>query len=375
MKNISEIQKAVNRAGSILIVFNNTFSRENLCAALGYYNYLKNIGKDVEIIATYYIDKSENNLLFLQGFERINVRTNDGDFVVKIDVKKDKLNKIRYNVSENDLKLIISNNDEKLGCANVSSYREIKYDTIVCIGINDLNEIGELYKQNVGQFDECTIINISCDDLNGSYGDLNYVRNDRTVMAQLIVGLVGYELVDSAIATCLFTSILARTNYFKNEYVSGGVLQMSSRLIELGADKDVILKKMHNSRGISEIKSWGKTLMNIESEHNERLSWFLFDSFDVDSKREYIEANIIDLINEMVITIRGIEVVIAFYELQIEGEVSVSALVVSDKGFVMSELTGKFACVGSSRIVRLTDRLPLGEFREKVLAYFRGRLG
>ena len=371
MQNTKQVNKVIDASNRVLIIFNNTFIRENLCAALGLYAFLTKAGKKVDIISTYKVEQEGSSLAFLPNFSLINKRAGNDDFVIKVKIRKEKLNKIRYKLEDDFLKFTVSNSDKSLAKDAVFTYREIQYDTFICIGLSSLEEIGELYTSNKEQFLNGTVVNINSDSASSDFGDINYARNDDIAMSQLILSLIGYSEVTKDIATCLFCSLIHKTNYFKNRYVNANVLEISSKLMELGADKDGILRKMFNSRGVSDMKSWGETLMNVNSELDEKLVWFNYRYTNASISVENIEGGIIDLVNELVLTIKKIYVVVIFYEFRTKNGVGLNALVISESGINISDARKKYNCLGTKRIMRINGSGEIGKFREDVLGIAR----
>ena len=90
--------------------------------------------------------------------------------------------------------------------------------------------------------------------------------------------------LDREIATCLLSGVIGDTGVFRYTNVTSRTLEISKRLIDLGADKNMIVMKTYGSIPFSEMKFWGKILdlMQLEKDYN-----FVWVAISLDEYEKY----------------------------------------------------------------------------------------
>lgn len=90
--------------------------------------------------------------------------------------------------------------------------------------------------------------------------------------------------LDKDIATCLLSGIIGDTGVFRYTNVTSRTLEISKRLIDLGADKNMIVMKTYGSIPFSEMKFWGRILglMQFEKDYN-----FVWVAISLDEYEKY----------------------------------------------------------------------------------------
>lgn len=366
-KLIPEINKLISESKQVLLVFNNSLSQEHLCACLGLYEHLVNLDKKVDIISN---DKNlpiNSYLDFLPQYNNINKVEFSDNFVVKVKVAKKDLKKIKYDIEENCLKFIISHNSKSLTPNEVSASGATNYDIIICIGITGLALMEKVHEQNISLFQNKPVINIDCDYTNTKFGTINYIDINAGSTAKIVYELINKIPISSSVATCLLASIIIKTNHFKSKFMDADALELSQKLIELGAKRDDIIKKMYVSREVSDIKTWGSILKTLQSDFNDKLVWFTVKDLEDLKTNRSMEFTIIDLVNELINSIANLELMIGFYESKINGVTMSNALIFSSGNIRPKEIINGYKYIENSRLAKITSNEDIREFRLKIL--------
>lgn len=279
-----QIFNQLENSQNILIVFTANWDGDALAAALAFFLFLKKRGRNVEIAASKYAGRL-NTLSFLPAYSEIkNDLDNLQKFIVSLNISQAKVNQIKYTVDNDQLNFIISPRNGWFKPEDVSLRAgEFKYDLIITLGTNDLESLGKIYDDNVNFFYKTTIINISCQSANESFGQVNLIDLNAVTDSEILLSLFKNnqpELIDEDIATCLLAGIIQKTRNFKNTNLTPRVLLNTSELISLGARREEIITHLYRSRNINSLKLWGKILNNLKAENNEEFLWSTLNAHD-----------------------------------------------------------------------------------------------
>jgi phosphoesterase RecJ-like protein len=186
---------------------------------------------------------------------------------------------------------------------------------------------------------------------------------------------------DEKIATCLLTGIISATNGFKAGQISPNILNVTSELLTLGAEREKITQNIFHSKSLSSLKLWGRLLARLQQEKSDHLVWSLLSHEDF-VKSGASAKDIKGAVNELVTSLPQAEIILILYE-QPSGEVGAEALAVHAELFTSPNynalnLSRVFAPEGeknfASFIIPQTkllaaENLVIGEIRKKLANY------
>ncbi|MCX6800247.1 MAG: hypothetical protein NT091_03830 [Candidatus Falkowbacteria bacterium] len=364
---INEIKKKIERSNKILVICHNNFNAEHVSAGLGLFAYLKKLKKEANIITSNKNNHTHHEINFLPNYKEINKITASGNFTINVEIAKNKLNKIKYVVEENSLKFFIDHKDENLSFSKVTASSDLKYDLIICVGVNKIDDLGEVHEKNLDTFQNNCVINLDYNIVNENFGNINFIDIHVNSIAQVVAKIIDHSLIDNDISTCLLTAVINKTNHFKNKNVTASLLELSSKLIDMGARRDEIIQKLYVSRQIETIRLWGKILTDIKSEYDNKLIWFALDKESNPSNND-TENSIINLVDELIITIKNLQIIVAFYIKNNSGKPVTHALIFCLNNFDAQELIKGYEIIGNNKLVKITSLEPLEQFKSKVLS-------
>lgn len=212
---IEEIVNSIHCANKICITNHTSMDGDALGSALGLYNILKKMDKNV------YVRIKENvpsYLNFLPGCKEISVSediiSEDTDCVIVLD------------------------------CGNVERINAV-------ININSKHY---------------TLINMDHHISNDMYGDLNYVDTYASAVGEIIYDLMKPLNVKLCkdVAECLYVSILTDTGAFKYSNTSNKTHSIAGELIATGINFTEIHEKIFDNKSFNKIKFFGKVIDTIE---------------------------------------------------------------------------------------------------------------
>lgn len=313
----------IKKSKNILISFPTDWNGDAISSSLALALYLKKIGKNVEIGAERNSERNNfstplDSFKFLPAFSEIKTSLeNLLKFVVSVDLKNATVSQIKYTIENNYLNFIISPKSGFFKSEDIKSSMEgFKYDLIITIASRDLESLGRIYDSNIDFFYKTDIINIDNSPENEDFGQINIIDLNAVSCSEIIYNLIDAEekihLIDEDIATCLLSGIVFKTKSFKTSNLTPKTLQISSRLIELGARREEIVANLYRSRSLSTLKLWGRVLNNLNSSNDSSVIWstLLRNDFDASSASE---ENLQDVIDELILSIPSAKVIALFY--------------------------------------------------------------
>ncbi|MBL7057898.1 hypothetical protein ISS03_01030 [Patescibacteria group bacterium] len=358
-----KVKKTIDESQNIAIIFNSNFEDEYLCAALAYFVYLKKNKKNVAIFTSNNQATINNKFSFLPHFSDINKPEREQDYVVKINIPKESIKKIKYKTDDNGVKFIISHLTQHLKSIELKAVCGFEYDCVIYIGIQDEKYIqNQLFNKDI-LLSTKSVLNFDYNKNNVIKGTANYIDTATNSIAEIIYKILDHEnSINTDTATCLLTSIIARTNYFRNQYVSANILKLSATLMQHGANKEHIINKLHEPREIKLIQEWGQHLLNLQSSHNNQVAWF-----QVNSVSQNHEPYIIELVDELIVTAKGVKIIVVFYEIIYNNINKSCALLFANNGFSFNKTAIAGECFANNKVAKVTSETKIEELTTKVL--------
>lgn len=277
-----QIIDQINKSETILICISKNPSGDALGAALGFYLALKKLGKKADIVSpTAVLDKYS----FLPSSNVITHKPEGArDYILSIDINKEKLQQLRYEAKDNKLKIFITAQNGGLNEKNIAfESSKFRYDLIIVLGTSDLENMGNVYDENPELFYETVIVNIDHNPSNEYFGKINLVDVTASSTAEIaydtISNLAG-ELIDEHIATSLLAGIISATESFQNKNTTPKAFLTAAALVTKGAKKQEIIRCLYKTKSISTLKLMGKIMSNLKYNSQYKLGWSVIDKDD-----------------------------------------------------------------------------------------------
>jgi bifunctional oligoribonuclease and PAP phosphatase NrnA len=183
---------------------------------------------------------------------------------------------------------------------------------IICLGINNLESLGDVYDKNIEFFYKTPIINISCNPANEDFGQINLVDINLSTVSEIIYKIIKEEVdvvINENIATNLLTGIIIKTKNFKNPDLTPETLAAASSLISLGARREEIINQLYRFKKVPDLKLWGRVLNNLKISEDKKIVWSTLNEDKV--VNNYYE-NLRDLNEELIINLPEAKLFLAF---------------------------------------------------------------
>lgn len=267
LNEIQQIKQILQDKKHVLIVFRQNSTNDTIASAVGLSLFLEKMKKQVDIISAGFV--LPKSLKFLSKAEEI--KSNFAflqKFILTVDIKQTGLQELSYDLKDEKLRIFITPQNGFLTRDNIRTAQlDFKYEIIFVIDTPDLESLGSIHDNNTELFYKRPIINLDHNLSNEHFGQINFIESTATSTAEVVFNFIhelGNEYLDEQIATALLTGIIANTHSFKTADIKPQTLNIASKLISLGANRDNIVQNLYRTKSISTLKLWGTALSHLQ---------------------------------------------------------------------------------------------------------------
>ena len=315
-----QILRSLKNAQNILLLSHKHIDGDGLSSMIALSMVLKKLGKKV---TAYTPDPIPSMLQFLPDIEEHTSSSLEAlsDFIIYLDCTHATIEKLRYNVVDNKVKIVITPKEGQFESTDVRSEKgKPHFDTIITLDTGDMEHLGSIYTEHPDIFHESVVLNIDHHVTNTFYGTTNLVDPKATSTCEIILGLIeslesqySEKLLDQTIATHLLTGITVDTNSFQNSNTTPKSFSVAAQLLALGADQQMIIKNLYKTHSLNKLKLWGRALSNIRQDQEAKLVWSVISKRDFDDVAAS-EEDISGLIDELMTSAPGADLVFILRE-------------------------------------------------------------
>jgi len=353
-----QIKSQCEKAQTILICFAEDATGDSISAALAFKTFLEKQNKKVDIVSDEF--NAPKRLSFLEEINSIHGKMKSlKKFVVSIDMKGTEVEELSYDFHNNKLRIFITPEEGFITEKHMETAEtSFVYDLIISFGTKDLKSLGDVYHKHKELFSEVALINIDSHVENESYGHINYTDITATASSELLFKILkkyNKNDIDKNIATMLLTGIIAKTRSFQAEKTRPHTLKLASDLMELGADRDLIIKNLYQTRSLSTLKLWGRALEHMKHDKSNNFVWTSItrEDFVRTGTNEY---DLHDIIDELIQNSPEAHVVLLMYENEYHHKnAPIHAILCTKKPYDAAMLVGEFGpLIGGKNRVSFT---------------------
>lgn len=264
---------ALRKNTDFLIVLPENPDGDGLGCALALIEIFKNSGKKIDIVCA---GKISANLNFLSGQEIINNKIPlQQNFIVSVNVPADKIIRLRRENKNCLLEIALA---EASGQKKEKTVRlknnHFFYDLIIVLDAPDLESLGAIFSDNAELFSQKLVLNIDCRAANEQFGHINLTRPTAAACAEIMAELTEkIGAVNDKIATALLTGLIVKTQSFQNNRTTPAALNLASRLISQGGDREKIVRHLFNTKPIDKLRLWGRLLNRLNFDEKNGTAW------------------------------------------------------------------------------------------------------
>ena len=200
---------------------------------------LNKLGKHVTAI---YSGETPNTLEFLNPSETFEKDTNSlQDFIIAL--SKDKADHLRYKIEGDYVKVYITPYKTTISQNDLEfSQGDFNVDLVISIDVDSAEVLDAALEEYGRIMHDATAINITTNQA-GHFAELEWSDPSESSVCEMIVNLCEYLEIgqfDQPTATALLTGIVSATERFSNARTTSETMQISSKLMQAGADQQLI---------------------------------------------------------------------------------------------------------------------------------------
>jgi len=350
LNTYEQLKKLLENSKSVLIVFAAKGSEDCTAGALALKKYIKKMGKFSEIVAEDFV--APKQLGFLEGVEKIKPAiTNLQKMIIKVDVSRTKLETISYDVKDNTLSIFLTPKEGFITKNDLRTAQSTyKYDLIMTIGVSDLEALGQIFFNNTDLFYRTPVINFDNHAGNENFGQINFTEITATSNCEVVfnaLSKINEGLIDKDVATSLLTGMIAQTKSFKTPNVTPHTLNLASKLMNFGADRELIVQNLYRTKTISTLKLWGQALTGLQTDRETGLFWTTISREDF-FKTNAVQEDLKDIVSELIVNSPDAKAVLLLHE-NPDKQNQIVGILNSEKDFDTLWLSAKFTPVGNRK--------------------------
>ena len=234
-----KIAEKIKSSNNILVALSRDPNVDEISAAIGLTMILNKLGKHVTAI---YSGKTPNTLEFLKPEQTFEKNTNSlQDFIIAL--HKDKADHLRYKIEGDYVKVYITPYKTTISQTDFEfSQGDFNVDLVISIDVENAESLDGALSEYGRIMHDATAVNITTNQA-GRFAELEWSDPSESSVCEMIVILSGYldqTEFDQPTATALLTGIVSATDRFSNARTTSETMQVSSRLMQAGADQQLI---------------------------------------------------------------------------------------------------------------------------------------
>lgn len=260
-----QIAEKLRAASNVLVAVSQDPTIDQLSAAIATTLLLNKFKKNATAV---FSGRVPDAIEFLKPQENIQKSTDSlRDFVISLD--KEKADKLRYKVEDDVVKIFITPYKTSLSPKDLKySAGDFNVDLILALGVKHRQDLDKAITAHGRIFHDAVVLGIN-NSSGGDIGDLNWEDLEASSLSELVAELVPSlddSLFDAMIATALLTGIVSETSRFSNKKTHPRTLAVSSRLLEAGANQQLVNAQLQDVIGRVEPPPAGMEIQPAVSE-------------------------------------------------------------------------------------------------------------
>lgn len=236
---------------NVLVTVNTDPSVDELSAALGITLFINKMNKHATAV---YSGKTPSAIEFLQP-EKTFENTVDSlrDFIIALD--KEKADHLRYKVEGDVVKIFITPYRTVINEKDLDfSQGDYNVDMVIAIGVKSEDDLDKALASHGRILHDASVVSLSLEG-DTKLGTVNWFDRRASSYSEMLetvadVAQADKKLIDEQIATAFLTGIVAATERFSNNRTSSDVMTTAARLMDAGANQQLIATKLEEANEI-----------------------------------------------------------------------------------------------------------------------------
>ncbi len=241
---VAEVVQKIGESHNVLVALSSDPSVDEMAAAIGISLYLDKLGKRATAI---YSGATPNALQFLKPEETFETSVDTlQDFVIALN--KEKADHLRYKLDGDYVKIYITPYKTKIAENDLEfSYGDYNVDLVLALDVANGVDLDSALREHGRIMHDAVIVNITTGNP-GKLGEIEWSDKSASsvseMIAKLLYSIKGDVKIEKEEATAFLTGIVAATNRFSNSKTTPETMKLSSRLMESGANQQLVSKNI-----------------------------------------------------------------------------------------------------------------------------------
>ncbi|MBW7954851.1 bifunctional oligoribonuclease/PAP phosphatase NrnA [Candidatus Gracilibacteria bacterium] len=208
-------------------------------------------------------------------------------------------------------------NDEEIFTPNLD-FDKIKPDLIITFDVASIEQLGEIYTNNLNYFKNTLWVNLDHHISNELFGNINIVDTSCSSTCEIVWDLIkdlNYtHLVNQKISSFLLAGLITDTNSFFNSNTSPKAFLTASELMFYKPKHQEIIINFFKKKPYNRLKLWGEILKSLKDIKDSKIVWNIVPK-SLFIQTQTTNKDITGLLDEFLMTINTLEVGFLLYEL------------------------------------------------------------
>ncbi len=243
-----QTSEAIRQAETILITTGSRPNVDQAAAVLALSAILRKFGKKVSAVVS---DPMPQSASFLDTSSIEKSLSGLRDFVLKIDVTKTEVDKLRYEVQDAKLKVFLTPFKGGFAPSDVSfEYGDYHYDLVIVLGVPSRSRMDRIHEEHQPVFQAVPLVNIDFHRINENYGAINLIEPTASSLCEMLVALsesLQSGMIDEEIATVMLTGLMASTDRFTAAHTTSKSLTVAAQMMAAGARQQAVVRGLFRS--------------------------------------------------------------------------------------------------------------------------------
>jgi len=346
LSQYQQIKQLVDEAKTVLITFHKQGSTDAIAGAAALMLYLTQRGKRVDVVVDEF--QLPRNLRFLRKAKKIkSAFSHLQKFMITMNVGRTGVKELSYDMKDEKLRIFVTPKEGFLTRKDIQTAQtDFAYDLIITLDTPDLSSLGSIYENNTALFQKLPLINIDVDADNERYGSLNVVDPTMSANTELLYHIlldIGEEYMHKRLATALLAGMIGRTRSFQTDNVKPQTLEVASKLIRMGADREYIIKNLYQTKTVPSLKLWGQALTHLQSDPAHKLVWTTITRENF-ARSGAVETDLYNVVDELISNSPEADLILLMHEHQSTG--AIHAVLSTTKEYNAKTLLSNFSPTG-----------------------------
>ena len=310
-----QFSELIKQHQAILITTNEAWTGDALASAFALRTLLSAYGKKVTISVADFEPKPTYEFLPLTDI--VPKLQKLQQTIISVNTERVAVREYYHRKTDNELRFYLVPESGQLTAQDIDiTTSGYAYDLIITLGVPDFESLGNSYHQQTDLWHLTPVINIDHVPANEQYGSLNIVDVTADSIAEIIYNLIEHldpALITPDIATQLLTGIITATDNFRQQSLRPQTLELASRLVNLGAQREMIVTNLYHNRRAETLRLWGRALGRLEIIADGALAVMTLTQADfIETQSD--PTSLDELISDLIVTMPNVVAAAILYE-------------------------------------------------------------